>query len=147
MTKIHVWSLTQYDQVIFYDSDFVFLQNPIAAIAECAKATVSLPTESSAKGGDLISKIVQRVPAPFCAAVDQGIGDSYGDSYFNSGFMVITPNLTTFDDIVAHRAWADNTGHISFKLTRVDTSFDTPLTDSIIHLIILIKYPLIQPLT
>ena len=98
----------QYDHVIFCDSDFVFLQDPISVIAECAKATLPLPTESSAKGGDLISEMVQRVPAPFCATVDHGIGESY----FNSGFMVITPNMTTFDDLMAHRAWADNTGHI-----------------------------------
>jgi alpha-N-acetylglucosamine transferase len=82
MTKLQLWALTEYDQIMFYDSDVVFLQNPISAINACS--TVD-----------------------FCGVQDYG--KQYNlRSYFNAGMMVISPNVTLFNDLMAHQGWAYN---------------------------------------
>lgn len=76
MTKLQIWKLIDYDQVMYYDVDFVFQQNPINAFEDCGEDT------------------------PLCAVKDQGIKD-YGvdyrievqpENYFNAGFLVIIPD-------------------------------------------------------
>ena len=79
MTKLQLWSLTEYHQIVFYDNDFIFHQNPVIVLDTCGTAQ-------------------------FCAVHDF----TSPPTYFNSGFMVITPNLTTFNDLIAHRAWGNN---------------------------------------
>lgn len=76
LTKLQVWAMVDYEQVIFFDSDFVFLCNPVTAFEECGTH-------------------------PFCACADTGIssftqGRLSGHSYFNSGFMVIRPSIKTY---------------------------------------------------
>ena len=104
LTKLHVWSLVEYNQVIYYDSDFVFLHNPISVIAECNNATVPLHVAIPAASGAFDSQMVENGHTPFCAMNDIGIGAHY----FNAGYMVITPNLTTYESLLAHRGWSDN---------------------------------------
>ena len=79
MTKLQSWTLTEYHQIVFYDNDFVFHQNPVIALDACGSAA-------------------------FCATRDDGSPPTY----FNSGFMVIKPNMTTFNDLMANRAWGNN---------------------------------------
>jgi hypothetical protein len=75
MTKLHIWSLIHYSQLIYYDVDKIFLQNPITAFASCGNST------------DL------------CAVFDQGIEDFQIDlvvpveKYFNAGFLVLKPDV------------------------------------------------------
>ena len=101
--------MIQYDQIIYYDSDFVFLRNPISVIAECANATFPrsiVPPVSTRDMDSRDSRMVENGHKSLCAVVDNGIG---GD-YFNSGFFLLRPNMTTFTDLLAHRGWGDNTG-------------------------------------
>lgn len=84
LTKLHVWGMIEFDQVLFFDSDFLFLRNPASAFQEC--------------GGHA-----------FCACADTGIG-SYSrggikaSNYFNSGFMVIRPS----EQVFAHLTTREN---------------------------------------
>ena len=123
LTKLHAWSLIEYDQIIYYDSDFVFLKNPVSVLDECGNNAAPLSTETSANSGDLISRMGWSGHAPLCASVDRLIGASY----FNSGFMIITPNMTIFDDLIAHRAWADNTGSYTYNPFTLSKCCLTPL--------------------
>ena len=79
MTKLQLWALTEYHQIVFYDNDFVFHQNPVIALNACGSAD-------------------------FCATHDF----TSPPTYFNSGFMVIKTNMTTFHDLMTHRAWGNN---------------------------------------
>ena len=69
LTKIALWTLIDYDQVAYYDSDHVYMKSPVALFDECGQHT-------------------------FCACRDTGPGMQGG--YLNAGFMVIHPNLTIF---------------------------------------------------
>lgn len=89
LTKLHAWALVEYDQVIFFDSDFVFLRNPATAFKDCGES-------------------------PFCASSDTGIssfsrGKIDGRTYFNSGFMVIRPSLEEFSYLQGSTAAAEGT--------------------------------------
>ena len=66
ITKFHIWNMTQYKQIAYYDSDHIFLQNPVGIFADCGSSD-------------------------FCATQDTHIG---GD-YFNAGLLVIRPNVET----------------------------------------------------
>jgi hypothetical protein len=90
-TKLHAWNLTQYAQVAFYDSDHVFLRDPTPAFEDCGEA-------------------------PFCATGDSGIADFYRrpdavneHTYFNAGFMVLRPNATTQEWLMAQRHLGEGT--------------------------------------
>jgi hypothetical protein len=90
-TKFHAWNLTQYAQVAFYDNDHVFLRDPTPAFEECGEA-------------------------PFCATGDTGIADFYHrpdaineHTYFNAGFMVLRPNATTLQWLMAQRHLGEGT--------------------------------------
>jgi alpha-N-acetylglucosamine transferase len=89
LTKLHVWALTDYTQVMFFDSDFIFLHNPATAFDLCGLN-------------------------PFCACSDTGIksfshGKVDGKTYFNSGFMVVRPSSTEFQYLLTSTAAAENT--------------------------------------
>ena len=79
LTKLHAWSLTQYDHIIYYDSDFIFQSNPESAFDECFWSSL-------------------------CATPDTGIRNFYKNvkagSYFNGGFLVIRPNKETYESLL-----------------------------------------------
>ena len=37
LTKLNIWDLTNYERVIYYDSDHIFLKNPFDAFRLCFK--------------------------------------------------------------------------------------------------------------
>ncbi len=94
LTKLHAWNLVEFDQVIFYDSDFVFLKNPAAAFAECR--------------------------TDFCASGDTGIRSIMPEksptTYFNSGFMVIRPSKEKFNELLKSVYLAENTRFVDQDL-------------------------------
>ena len=38
LTKLHLWSLVEYDQIVYYDSDFTFFKDPSSALTVCGTA-------------------------------------------------------------------------------------------------------------
>ena len=71
LTKLALWSLVQYSQVAYYDSDHVYMQSPEVVFDDCGNH-------------------------PFCGCQDIG-SVGLNRSYLNAGFMVIQPNLTMFN--------------------------------------------------
>lgn len=89
LTKLHLWNLLDYTQVMYFDSDFIFLRDPSPAFLECGLS-------------------------PFCACIDTGIkhvgvGRMSGERYFNSGFMVLRPSRNEFAYLQKHLYTADGT--------------------------------------
>jgi hypothetical protein len=81
LTKLHIFNLVQYDQLMYFDTDFIFQKNPAPAFLECGPM------------------------APLCAVHDQGIndfrtGNNKYENYFNAGFLVIAPNALTYQELV-----------------------------------------------
>ena len=73
-SKIWLWKLTNWDRVVYYDSDMVFLQSPVACALKCPVGT------------------------NLCAVPDPvGTWPSPDPDYFNSGHMVLSPSRETFD--------------------------------------------------
>ena len=92
LTKLNLWDMTEYDQVMFFDSDFIFLHNPASAFHDCGKSS-------------------------FCACADTGIsgfsrGRLNGNTYFNSGFMVVRPSADQFKYLKASVKAAENTDFV-----------------------------------
>ncbi len=92
LTKLQLWSLVQYEQVIYFDSDFIFLKNPESAFYDCGESE-------------------------FCACGDTGIKSYYGNrytasNYFNSGFMVIRPSLKQYEYLKSYKHVAENTAFV-----------------------------------
>lgn len=89
LTKLHMWDMTDYDQIMYFDLDFIFLKNPESAFDLCGSAEL-------------------------CATPDMQIHhvDGYRSlspgSYFNSGFMVIRPNRVVFQMLMTNRQFAEN---------------------------------------
>jgi hypothetical protein len=86
LTKLHIWQLIEYDQVIYYDVDVMFQHNPITAFGDCGEETT------------------------FCAVHDQGIHEFGVDGrlgitdkeYFNAGFLVILPDKRLYKELMSH---------------------------------------------
>lgn len=82
MTKLHIWSLVQYTQVMYYDVDMIFLQNPITAYTLCGNVT------------------------SLCAVLDQGIEQFQiglvvpADQYFNAGLLVLVPDVVLYQKLM-----------------------------------------------
>lgn len=87
LTKLHIWNLTEYEQVIYYDCDFVFQHNPESAFAACSWSNL-------------------------CATPDTGITkvdhSIVGGSYFNGGFLVVRPNKKIYEDLMSKRSYAND---------------------------------------
>ena len=85
MTKLYVWSLIEYDQVMFYDLDFVFQHNPEVAYDRCGESTY------------------------LCAVEDRNFMQrfNYNTSYLNSGFMILRPNIFTYFSLSSMRDRAE----------------------------------------
>lgn len=74
-SKIHLWRLTEWKRVVYYDSDMFFLQSPVLCEHLCP------------------------MDAPVCAVLDPyviSLDPQNTHHYFNSGFMVIEPSLKQF---------------------------------------------------
>lgn len=88
LTKLHLWSLTEYEQIIYYDCDFIFQGNPASAFNQCLWSSL-------------------------CATPDTGISDFNKairpGTYFNGGFLVIRPNK------VQYKFLLDNKHHAQGK--------------------------------
>lgn len=48
LTKLHLWSLVEYDQIIYYDNDFTFFQNPSSCFEMCGSASLCAVMDLSA---------------------------------------------------------------------------------------------------
>ena len=82
LSKLHLWGLIEYDQILYYDSDFVFLKDPSSAFNVCGTANL-------------------------CASVDRLIASNGGQGYFNSGFLVLRPDADSFTNLVKNKGMAD----------------------------------------
>lgn len=82
LTKLHIWTLTQYSQIAYYDADMVFMRNPSGIFDACGNV-------------------------PLCAVSDVYISPDY----FNAGMMVLTPSMDVFEMLYGQRQLADGTQH------------------------------------
>lgn len=83
LTKLNIWNLLEYEQIIYYDADVIFLKDPSSAYNECPVSNYSL-----------------------CAVSDDGT-KALANTYFNSGFLVIQPNKGTYDHLISSLHIAD----------------------------------------
>ena len=81
LTKIALWTLTDYEQVAYYDSDHMYLQTPEYVFDECGDSAL-------------------------CGVQDPGIPWSY----FNAGFLLLRPNLTEYHSLYDRRDIANGKG-------------------------------------
>lgn len=73
-TKIYLWTLVEYDKVVYYDSDMWFFKSPSECVCECL------------------------VTAELCVVADPAGKWPHSDpNYFNSGFMILKPSMKTFE--------------------------------------------------
>ena len=73
-TKIYLWTLIQYKKVIYYDTDMFFFRNPYECYSLCP------------------------IQAKLCVVSDPAANFPKSDpNYFNSGFMILSPSLETFN--------------------------------------------------
>ena len=79
VTKLHVWNLTEYEQVAYFDSDMIVMKDPAQVFDACGQAE-------------------------FCAVRDPGMSDDY----FNAGFMVVRPSADTFARLLNSTGLAKN---------------------------------------
>ena len=91
LSKLHLWGLTDYDQVLYFDNDFVFLKDPTSAFSACGRANL-------------------------CATVDRLIADNGGQGYFNSGFLVLRPNADSFTNLVKNKVTHLDLPHLFVSL-------------------------------
>lgn len=80
LTKLHIWTLVNYKQVMYYDADFVFFSNPSSAFLECNTS--------------------------ICATIDWGLREK-NDRYFNAGFLVIRPGMDAFHNLMSKKHLAE----------------------------------------
>ena len=82
LTKLHLWNLIEYEQVMYYDCDFIFQRNPVGAFDQCSWSAL-------------------------CATLDTGISDVDKSikpgTYFNGGFLVLKPSKTTYNYLLSKR--------------------------------------------
>jgi hypothetical protein len=98
LTKLHIWNLVEYQQVMYYDCDFIFQHNPEPAFDECSWSKL-------------------------CATVDTGMAQfdktiEHG-SYFNAGFLVIRPSKETYQSLFSKRAEAYHRAFVEQDLLNV----------------------------
>ena len=81
LTKLHIWNMTEFDRIAYFDVDRIFMHDPSSLFDLCK--------------------------TNFCAVQDHGITNR---KYFNAGFFVTTPSLETFKMLYALREKANNRG-------------------------------------
>ena len=86
-TKIAIFSLVQFDIIIYYDLDFVFQSNPIIAYAACAGSIIRACRDGGMTQSWLIDSHLDDVLTP--------------NNYFNAGFIVLKPNKYIYDELIA----------------------------------------------
>ena len=86
-TKIAIFSLVQFDIIIYYDLDFVFQSNPIIAYAACAGSIICACRDGGMTQSWLIDSHLDDVLTP--------------NNYFNAGFIVLKPNKYIYDELIA----------------------------------------------
>ena len=86
-TKIAIFSLVQFDRVIYYDLDFIFQSNPITAFAACAGSIICACRDVGMTQSWLIDSHLDDVLTP--------------NNYFNAGFIVLKPNKYIYDELIA----------------------------------------------
>lgn len=83
LTKLHLWNLAQYDQIIYYDVDFIFQKNPASAFNDCGSYSL------------------------ICAVHDQGIAqvrkNADTSNYFNAGFLVLLPDPYIYQQLIGRQ--------------------------------------------
>jgi hypothetical protein len=82
LTKLHIWSLTQYDHVMYYDCDFVFQHNPESAFNECLWSNLCATPDT---GMHMFDKSIK------------------SNTYFNGGFLVVRPNKKTYEELLSKK--------------------------------------------
>jgi len=89
--KLHLWQLTRFEQVAFYDSDHLFLRNPDAVFDSC-RANLCMKGDSN-----LVNAYI--------ADTARALGTQFDDFYWNVGFFVLRPNASAVP-LLLH-TWAD----------------------------------------
>eukprot|EP01032_Pedospumella_encystans_P027962 gene27962-31584_t len=87
LTKLHLWDLVEYSQVMYYDCDFVFQKNPASAFSECSWSSLCATPDTGMH--------------QFNKAIRPG-------TYFNAGFLVLRPSKTTYTELMSKQHLAMN---------------------------------------
>ena len=80
LSKLWLWNVTDYEQIVYMDSDIQLLRSPAALLHLCQ--------------------------ADLCAAPDTFMRAD--ESYFNAGLLVLKPSAVSFDFLRAHAHLADS---------------------------------------
>lgn len=81
VTKFHLWNLTQYKHIAYFDSDHFFLRSPEAVFEDCT--------------------------ADLCATEDSFLSKKHRP-YLNGGFLVIRPSNATYAMLLSNIHKAEN---------------------------------------
>eukprot|EP00039_Didymoeca_costata_P027068 m.17330 g.17330 ORF g.17330 m.17330 type:complete len:244 (+) comp5987_c0_seq2:86-817(+) len=85
-TKIHMWTLTEWDRIAYFDSDMMFMQNPMKCVLKCPKT------------------------ADVCGVSDPvGTWPVPNPEYFNSGALITKPSMEVYKKL---KDMVDGGGHV-----------------------------------
>ena len=87
LTKLHLWDLVEYSQLMYYDCDFVFQKNPASAFSECSWSSLCATPDTGMH--------------QFNKAIRPG-------TYFNAGFLVLRPSKATYAELMSKQHLAMN---------------------------------------
>lgn len=97
LTKLHIWSLYEYKHVVYYDTDMVFLNNPIPGIKR------DCPRDKK-----------------ICAVLDEGAKIYFHkDNYMNAGFLVIQPNKEDFQYLLKNKQHAEGKAFVEQDMLNI----------------------------
>jgi len=82
LTKVHIFNMIDYEQIIYYDLDFVFQSNPDMAFTLCGREAICACQDSGVTKEDVLESNLQIELNP--------------NNYFNAGFLVIRPLASTY---------------------------------------------------
>mmetsp|Transcript_30897 Transcript_30897/g.44382 ORF Transcript_30897/g.44382 Transcript_30897/m.44382 type:complete len:348 (-) Transcript_30897:86-1129(-) len=106
ISKLHIWALYEYRRIIYYDLDFIFLRNPLPAVAECDHLYQQPFSIEKTSNGNINNK---KMPM-LCVTEDKGMTKYFGKpagSYFNCGFMIVQPNQQTYNWLMSRTHLAE----------------------------------------
>ena len=126
LTKLHLWALVEYDQIIYYDNDFTFFKDPSSCLHVCGTAPLCAVTDTSLtpKRPFLLVPIGSRtrlvnqdfsflVIWPSHSPTHIHLLTAYHNimttiiSQFNGGFLVVRPSQRVFDALLMNLDLAD----------------------------------------
>lgn len=112
-TKLAAWTLTAFERVVFLDADMLVIQNmdelfdlPLAAgsLAACHACRCN-PNKIASYPADWVP---ENCFYSWCHGVDHVEQPDKVDNYLNGGFLLLTPDRTVFDAMLAQLAALDD---------------------------------------